>query len=204
MDKPRCCSRLFSGRSSRLRWQSTAGQYLEMRYWWNLWRNIWWVHKMFHTGTSHTLQRLCTFHWARMDMKGPLTYAHKRISESFLTFIPTSRVKAVQALIYPFLPRTPVSLYFWPFSSIPLLSFFNHRHIPVAIYVPERPSCSTFNDAAHRHFVSHSHTLRLACPRGETANDNNVTLKGSALRRNLTAFLGSTLSVSPLLPWLPL
>lgn len=39
---------------------------------------------------------------------------------------------------------------------------------------------------------------------GETTNNNNVRLKGGALRRNLTAFLGSALSVAPLLPWLPI
>lgn len=169
MDKPRCCSRLFSGRSSRLRWQSTAGQYLEMRYWWNLWRNIWWVHKMFHTGTSHPFPAPLHFLLS--------TYGHERAfnicTQTHLWIIPDLYTHQqgkgytwLQAHIYPFIPRTPVSLYFWPFSSIPLLYFFNHRHIPVAIYVPERPSCSTFNDAAHRHFVSHSHTSRLACPRG--------------------------------------
>lgn len=70
----------------------------------------------------------------------------------------------------------------------------------MAIYVPARPTCSTFNDPAHRHFC-HPQTSPLT--EGETTNDNNVRLKGGALRRNLKAFLGSALSVAPLLPWLP-
>lgn len=48
---------------------------------------------------------------------------------------------------------------------------------------------------------SPSITTHLA--EGETTNDNNVRLKRGASRRNLTAFLGSALSVAPLLPWLP-
>lgn len=49
------CVLWLPGPSSRLRWQSTAGQYLETHYWQNLWRNILWVHNMLkHTTPTHT------------------------------------------------------------------------------------------------------------------------------------------------------
>lgn len=48
------CVRPLPDRSSRLRWQSTAGQYLETHYWQNLWRNILWVHE------THTHTRTCS------------------------------------------------------------------------------------------------------------------------------------------------
>lgn len=75
-------------------------------------------------------------------------------------------------------------------------------YVPLAVYVQERPTCTTFNDPAHRHFFFHSHTSPLLSE-GKTTNDNEVRIKGSALRCNLIAFLGSPLSVSSLLPWLP-
>lgn len=59
------CVRPLPDRSSRRRWQSTAGQYLETHYWQNLWRNILWVHET-HTHTrahthAHTLFGALTF-----------------------------------------------------------------------------------------------------------------------------------------------
>ncbi len=57
--------------SSRLRWQSTAGQYLETHYWQNLWRNILWVHdaQTHHTHAHqhtrvHVLTRKFTLAWS--------------------------------------------------------------------------------------------------------------------------------------------
>lgn len=74
-------------------------------------------------------------------------------------------------------------------------------HIPVAVSVPRRPS---FNDLARSHFNSPASPL---CYRGGVGGLRATTVrdsKGSVLRCNLTAsFLGSPLSVSMLLPWLP-
>lgn len=73
-----------------------------------------------------------------------------------------------------------------------------HTYIPVAVYVPQKP---TFNDSQSFLFPCIALSVMVG---GGTANDNYVRLKGSVLRCNLTvAFLGSPLSVSPLLPWLP-
>lgn len=91
-------------------------------------------------------------------------------------------------------------LFFYFFLS-PLFSITN-TYVPVAVYVPERPTFTTFNDPAHRLLFSHSHTSSLLSE-GKTTNDNYVRIKRSTLRCNLNAFLGSALSVSALFPWLP-
>lgn len=76
--------------------------------------------------------------------------------------------------------------------------FQSGSHIPVAIYVPQQP---TLHDSAHSLFHSPASPSLLSWV--ETESDS-VRLKGSVLRCNLTvAFLGSPLSVSSLLPWLP-
>lgn len=102
---------------------------------------------------------------------------------------------------------------------------FIHKHtVHIAFYILH---VSFFG--FHSHFQSQTHTYlwlftchwgqrvminlavifiplhHLSVIMGETANDSRVRLNWSVLHCNLNvAFLGSPLSVSPLLPWLPL
>lgn len=83
--------------------------------------------------------------------------------------------------------------------SFSITDTHTHTYVPVAIEVPWK---ITFNDSSHKSLFIPLHHLPVIT--GETASDSRVRLNRSVLRCNLNAaFLGSPLSVSPLLPWLP-
>lgn len=90
---------------------------------------------MFHTGASHTLQCVCPFCSAHTDTNGPLTYAHKRISDSFLTFTPIRGVKAAHYCRPTRIPFFAV-LRFLCFSDpfhLSLHLFHKPRHIDIVL-----------------------------------------------------------------------